>query len=234
MLAGGAAGIVGMAGDLGGDDRLVAFMQYLRVLLVVVLTPLLTAAAFPGHHAAGGAAATHEAALGEPASWAIVLAVAALGVLVARRARLPAALLLGPLLLSALLTLVLPAGTFAMPPVLREVAFAAIGLQVGLRFTTATLREVGRLLAPVTVSILALLAACFALAVLLALTTSASLLDAYLATTPGGLYAVLALAFGTGANTTFVLAVQGLRLLVMVLVAPLAVRHLVSRPARAA
>ena len=44
MIAGGASGIVTMADDLGGDDRLVAFMQYLRVLVVVLLTPLLIAA----------------------------------------------------------------------------------------------------------------------------------------------------------------------------------------------
>ena len=58
-----------------------------------------------------------------------------------------------------------------------------------------------------------------------------SLLDAYLATTPGGLFAVLAVAFGADANTTFILAVQGLRMLVMVLLAPVAVRWL-TRGAR--
>ncbi|MEA2257152.1 MAG: uncharacterized protein QOG35_3197 [Solirubrobacteraceae bacterium] len=234
MVAGGAAGIVGIAGELGGDDRLVAFMQYLRVLLVIVLTPLLTAAAFPGHHGAAAPAGAHQPPLGDVTSWAIVLAVAAIGLAVARRARLPAAVLLGPMIASAALTLTLPAGTFAVPPALREVAFAVIGLQVGLRFTTATLREVGRLLVPVVVSIVALLIACFGLAAVLAATTSATLLDAYLATTPGGLYAVLALAFATGANTTFIVAVQGLRVLVMVLLAPAAVRRLVSRVPRAA
>jgi uncharacterized protein len=60
-----------------------------------------------------------------------------------------------------------------------------------------------------------------------------SLLDAYLATTPGGLYAVLAAAFGTGADTTFVIAVQTLRLFVMVLLAPLVVRRLVRAAPRA-
>jgi hypothetical protein len=52
------------------------------------------------------------------------------------------------------------------------------------------------------------------------------LVDAYLATTPGGLFAVLAVAFGAGANTTFILAVQALRLLVMVLLAPVVVRRI--------
>ena len=48
MIAGGASGIVGISDDLGGDDRLVAFMQYLRVLVVVLVTPLLRRAHVPG------------------------------------------------------------------------------------------------------------------------------------------------------------------------------------------
>ena len=73
-------------------------------------------------------------------------------------------------------------------------------------------------------AIVALMLACFGLAVLLAATSPATLLDAYLATTPGGLFAVVAAAFGTGADTTFIVAVQTIRLLVMVLLAPLTVR----------
>jgi uncharacterized membrane protein AbrB (regulator of aidB expression) len=88
---------------------------------------------------------------------------------------------------------------------------------------------VGRLLVPTLAAIVGLLIACFALAVVLNVTTSVSLEDAYLATTPGGLYAVLAVAFGAGANTTFIVAVQSLRVLVMVVLAPLAVRR-VLRP----
>jgi membrane AbrB-like protein len=53
MIAGGASGIVGMSGDLGADDRLVAFMQYVRVLVVVLSTPLLIAV-FGAGGAGGG------------------------------------------------------------------------------------------------------------------------------------------------------------------------------------
>jgi uncharacterized protein len=53
--------------------------------------------------------------------------------------------------------------------------------------------------------------------------------DAYLATTPGGIYAVLATAVGSGADTTFVTAVQALRMLIMVLAAPPLVRLLAAR-----
>ena len=62
--------------------------------------------------------------------------------------------------------------------------------------------------------------------------TSATLLDSYLATTPGGLYAVLAVAYGSNADTTFIVAVQTLRVVAMVLLAPLAVRWLLRARAR--
>jgi membrane AbrB-like protein len=229
MVAGGASGIVGMADDLGGDDRLVAFMQYARVLIVVLLTPLLVPLVFSGHHVAGASAVTSGPVFGHPVDWAATIALAVVGAVVGRWIRLPAATLLGPMILSGAVTLAAIGGGFAVPPVLRETAFAVIGLRIGLRFTVATVRLVGRLLLPVTLCILGLLVACFGLAVGLELTTSASLLDAYLATTPGGLYAVLAVAFGAGANTTFIIAVQGLRVLVMVLLAPVMVRWLIPR-----
>jgi membrane AbrB-like protein len=223
-VAGGASGIVAMADELQADDRLVAFMQYLRVLIVVSATPVLMGLAFPGHHAGSPEAA--GGLLGDAKGWVLTAALAPAGVLLARLVRLPAGALLGPMLLAGGVGLALPDG-FSVPVLLREAAFAGIGLQVGLRFTMATVREVGSLLVPVLVGIVGLMVACFGLAIVLAFATSASLLDAYLATTPGGLYAVLAAAFGSGANTTFVLAVQTLRVLVMVLLAPALVRVLV-------
>ena len=57
--------------------------------------------------------------------------------------------------------------------------------------------------------------ACAGLGAVLSAATGVSALDGYLATTPGGLYAVLATASDSGADVTFVLAVQVLRLFVM-------------------
>jgi uncharacterized protein len=226
LVAGGASGIVAISDELGADGRLVAFMQYARVLVVVLITPVVAALAFPGHHT-GSAQGTPV--VGDVSWWAITAGAALVGAFGGRAVRLPNAALLGPLFVSGAVTLLAPSGTFEVPALLRETAFAAIGAQVGLRFTTDTLRQVGRLLVPVMLSILGIIAGCFALAVLLHATTSASLSDAYLATTPGGLYAVVAVAFGANADTTFIVAVQGLRLLVMVVLAPLIVRRLASR-----
>ena len=219
MIAGGASGIVAMSDELGADDRLVAFMQYLRVLVIVALTPLIAGLLFGAHpgHVPGAAL------LGTPGGWALTGALAVAGAVAGPRLRIPAGALLAPLVLAGAVTIA--GAEFTAPGLAREV-FALIGLQVGLRFTSATLRTARALLPGVLACIAGLIVACAGLAWLLREMTGVSMLDAYLATTPGGLYAVLATAFGSGANTTFVLAVQALRLLVMVLAAPLVVRAL--------
>lgn len=224
MVAGGASGIVGMANDLGADERLVAFMQYLRVLVVVIATPILAALAFGAGSSAS--ASSNVAAVGDLREWLLTLAAIVLGGLAATVARLPVASLLGPMIVTGAFALAFPSDVFDVPPALRDVAFAAIGLQVGLGFTVATLREVKRLMVPVLATIVALMVACFGLALILDVTTSASLLDSYLATTPGGLYAVLATAYGAHADTTFIVTTQTLRLFVMILLAPLVVGRL--------
>jgi uncharacterized protein len=228
MVAGGASGIIAMASELGADDRVVAFMQYVRVLAIVLATPLLAALFFGSGESGAVVGSSGGPALGEPQDWAITAGIAFAGAVAGRAIRLPAATLMGPLLLAAGLTLALPDGSVAVPPIVREASFALIGLQVGLRFTVELFRSLARLLGPLLLSTVALSAACFGLAAALAATTHATLLDAYLATTPGGLYAVLAAAVDTGADTTFVVGVQSLRLLVMVLVAPFAVRAMLS------
>jgi uncharacterized protein len=227
LIAGGASGIVGMSGELGADDRLVAFMQYLRVLVVVVFTPIGIAVFFGGHHGAAGVPGTST--LGEWWEWPATAGLSVAGAWAAARLRVTAGVLLGPMVVTGALVLSGVLGDFAVPALIGQTAFALIGLQVGLRFTVATVKLLGRLTVPVLLAILGLLVTSFGLAVLLAATTHATLLDAYLATTPGGLYAVLAVAFGAGADTTFIVAVQSLRVVVMVLIAPVAVRWTLRR-----
>jgi uncharacterized protein len=229
MIAGGASGIVGMSGELGADDRLVAFMQYLRVLVVVLLTPVGIAVFFGGEHGGGGQIPGADGTFGDALAWPLTAGLAAVGAVAGVRARVTAGVLLVPMLLTGVLVLTGVLGDFAVPPLLSQTAFSLIGLRVGLSFTMSTVRLLGRLTLPVLGTIAFLLVSCFGLAAILAATTPATLLDAYLATTPGGLYAVLAVAFGAGANTTFIVAVQTLRVIAMVLLAPLAVRVMLGR-----
>jgi hypothetical protein len=113
-----------------------------------------------------------------------------------------------------------------VPALLQSAAFLVIGLQVGISFTRESLRTIGRALPLALAVIVGLIVASAGLGAVLAAATGASALDGYLATTPGGLYAVLATATDSGADATFVLAVQVLRLFVMLLSAPLVARWL--------
>jgi hypothetical protein len=226
MVAGGASGIVAMADELGADARLVAFMQYMRVLVVVIVGPLTAYVLLDA--GTGLPTVADGAERGLVADLTFTVACGLVGALVARALNITAGALLGPLIFVGAFSVAGLADGIRVPDLVQNVGFALIGLQVGLRFTIATIREASRMLVPVLASILALIVGCAALAALLVPLADVSYADAYLATTPGGLYAVLAASIEIGANTTFVVSVQVARLFIMIVAAPVLVR-LVSR-----
>jgi uncharacterized protein len=226
MIAGGAAGIISISRELGADERLVAVLQYARVLIILALTPLVASVVFgiessPHPPANGGTDAL--TGLG------VVALCAGIGLPLARLVRLPAGGLLGPMIVAAVFGLSGSSFTVGASQPVVIVAFALIGLEVGLRFTPASLRRAGSLLPVAVLLILALLAACAGLGIVLASFAHVSRLDGYLATTPGGLSAVLALSVGSRTNTTFILSVQIIRTFVMLLAAPPLARWIARR-----
>jgi membrane AbrB-like protein len=227
MIAGGASGITAMARDLGADEQVVAVLQYLRVLLIVVAMPIVATTVYGA--SAGSAPAPAADDPGWPAGLLFTAVCVVVGVALGRVSRLPVGSLLGPLAVAAVLDLSGFARGATLPPLLEAAGFLAIGLQVGLGFTRDSLRLVGRALPLALLLIVGAVVACAGLGAVLARTAGVSPLDGYLATTPGGLYAVLATARGSGADATFVLAVQVLRLFVMLFSAPLLARLLRPR-----
>jgi uncharacterized protein len=220
MVAGGATGITVMARELGADERMVAVLQYLRVLLIVLTLPTVAVLVFSADPRGGPGLDTADG----PGWWvdlAFTVGCGIVGTAVATLLRVPVASMLGPMLIAAALDLGGLSGGAGVPFPFVQVAFLVVGLQVGLNFTRASLRIVGQALPLALVVLAALSLACAGLGVGLAAVTGVSPLDGYLATTPGGMNAVLVTATATGADTTFVLAVQVLRLFVMLLSAPL-------------
>jgi membrane AbrB-like protein len=119
-----------------------------------------------------------------------------------------------------------------VPVPLQWLAYAVIGVQVGLRFTRESLTSIARMLPVVLLIIVGMVAATALMGALLAWLTPVDGLTAYLATTPGGLFAVLATAADSGSDVTYVMAVQLLRLLVILAFTPLLARYLRARPGR--
>ncbi|WP_395695381.1 AbrB family transcriptional regulator [Nocardioides sp.] len=229
MIAGGASGVVAVARDLGADDRVVTVVQYLRVFVVLVTMPLVTAAVFHPDHGLGRYTAGDASGRADLAFTAVALVV---GLLLARVVRFSTATLLVPLTVAVALGATGWFGEPMVPTVLQWLAYGLIGVQVGLRFTRASLASIARLLPVVLLIIVAMVAATALMGAVLAWLTPVDGLTAYLATTPGGLFAVLATAADSGSDVTYVMAVQLFRLVVILAFTPLLARWLRGRPGR--
>ena len=155
LIAGGASGIVAMSDELGADARLVAFMQYLRVLIVVVTAPLVATVLFG---AGGDLAAPELGSAGLAADLAFTAGCGIAGMLIARRVPITAGSLLVPLVIAAALSVSGLTEGAHVPDRIQDLGFAAIGLQVGLRFTVATIRQAGHLLPAVLLSLAGMIA----------------------------------------------------------------------------
>jgi membrane AbrB-like protein len=228
MIAGGASGVVAVSRELGADERVVAVVQYLRVLLILLVMPLVAVLLYGGS-AGGGAAVT----AGTDVAGDLLFVVVAVGggLLLARFVPVPAGGLLLPLGVAVVVAATGVLGTVSVPAWLQWPAYAVIGVQVGLRFTRESLRAIAAMLPAVVGLIVALVLACAGLGGLLVLTTDVDPLTAYLATTPGGLFAVLATALDSDADAAYVLALQVVRLLVILLLMPFLGRFLARRRA---
>ena len=227
LTAGGASGLVAISRDLGGDDRVVAVVQYLRVGLVTATMPVVAALVF------GAAPGTSPERAGDGAPWYLdigfLVVCAVVGTVLARLARVPSASLIGPLAVAIALNLAGLSFGATPPTLLVEIAYAVIGWQAGVRFTRESLRVVVGMLPLATALIVAVILICAGLGLVLSSLTGATPLEGYLATTPGGIYAVLATAISAGGNVTFVVAVQVLRIVVMLIVAPAVTRFVARR-----
>jgi membrane AbrB-like protein len=233
LTAGGASAVVSLAAQFGGDDRMVAIVQYLRVGIVTATMPLVVAVVFHPHYFAGSVSAQPvvggKLGAGALAGLAVLVVAGPIGLGLARLMRLPAGTLLGPMMVAGTITVSGVARGATVPWPLVDAAYALIGWQAGVRFTFARLQQVGRALPAATCLIVLVNLVCAALGILLGRLAGVSGYEGYLATVPGGIYAALALAISSRVNVTFVLAVHVLRVVMLMLVMPLFVRALRRR-----
>ncbi|WP_040084591.1 AbrB family transcriptional regulator [Corynebacterium humireducens] len=213
MLAGGASILPVLAQELGADYRFVALTQYLRLLVVSMTLPLVTA--FLPHP--GGASPE----LTDSRPWFLLLLIAAVayfGGSLARPLRIPVPSVLGPLLITVVLGLAVPQWSLLPPETFRIAAFLAIGWMCGGALSVPALRVFARQLPATVTFIVVVILACAGTAVPLAWWLDITYFEAYLATSPGALETVLALSAEGGAGPT-VVAIQLLRLFTLLVVA---------------
>ena len=205
---GGAAAMVAMAQDYGADIRLVAFMQYLRVLFVAGAAVLVTRMML-GDNAE---AVNQQIVWFPPVSINLLLTI-----------------LLAVVAGTAGCMLRLPSGTMLIPmlagAVLQSGQLITIELPEWLLDKQILLRAL-RPLPQILLSIFALLAICAGMAWGLTRFMHIDFMTAYLATSPGGLDTVAVIAAGSNADMALIMAMQTLRLFSILLTGPAIARFI--------
>ena len=215
---GAASVMVLMAEAYGADARLVAFMQYLRVVMVAVAASVIGRLWIGAGTVAPMPDVVWFPPL-DPSGLAQTAALAALGFAAGLSGRIPAGAFIVPLLTGAVLN-VFGLVSISLPPWLLALCFAGIGWNVGLGFTRDILTHAWRVLPILLGSILALIAVCGGFAFLLHRYAGMDPLTAYLATSPGGADSVAIIAASSTVDMPFVVAMQTLRFFMVLMLGP--------------
>ena len=227
-MPGGLAEMTIVGSERGGDARILALVHSTRLLLVVLALPF-------AFEALSGVALGERPPPGEPllsiAPQDLVLlgACGLVGALVAKALRLPAALLLGPMVLSAIVHL---AGmTEASTPL--ELVIAAqvvIGAAVGARFAGSGGAMIWRTILVGIGATLLLVTVTLVFALLLHSATELPLSALVLAYAPGGLAEMSLIALALALDAAFVATHHIARICLIVLLAPVFYRRRGAAP----
>jgi membrane AbrB-like protein len=223
LVAGGSSGVVSIARELGGDDRVVAAVQYLRVAVITAVMPLVVAVVYGGTAAHASVAVASDSMpliFSLPRIAVIVIVGAAAG----RAMRLPCAALLSPMAITIALEFGGLLENLDVPVMLVQAAALLIVWQTVLTFNRESIRAIRRILPSALALIMVLNLVVAGFGVVLANVAGISQLDGYLATSPGGIYAVLGTTIGSDSNVAFVMASQVIRVVLMLFAAPFIAR----------
>jgi membrane AbrB-like protein len=227
-MPGGLNDMVLIGGQMGGDERKIALAHATRILSVVSVVALAYLALFGVRSNGGG---TGWVAMTEPGvvDWAVLAACAVLGVPLGTALRIPAAQIVGPLVLSA----ATHAGGLihvAPPSVLVIVAQVVMGTAIGARFVGTRLFEVRRDLVLALGSTVLMLAVAIGFAEAVAAMTGVAPSQVFLAFSPGGVTEMGLLALAIGADVAYVSVTHIVRIFMVILVAPLVFGRLPVHP----
>jgi membrane AbrB-like protein len=224
-MPGGLQDMVIFGSEAGGDPRALSLIHATRVLLIVTLAPVFLTHVYGAElsNPIGAPVAElpwHELAIMAVAAW--------VGWKGGERLGLFGASILGPMIVTAILSL---SGFIHFRPPAEAILAAQffIGCGIGIHFLGVTWRELTRVVAAGTayVLVLAALAALFT-----ALVTALGLgapVPAFLAFAPGGQAEMTVLAIVTGADLGFVITHHLLRIVIVIVGAPVAAAIIARR-----
>jgi len=221
-VPGGQAEAIAMAREMVDRDYVVALFHLVRVVIVFITTPLLLRL-IEGQDAvdqSNVALQTMPSIFDLPVMDIIIfILLGVVGMLIARRLRIPMPFLIGPVGLSTLFHLM---GWADLPRVNEFVILAqlAIGGAVGARLAKVPFRELLGYLTDACANTAVILGAYLLATMVIVKVTGISFLAAWLAFVPGGLYEVTLLALIFGFDVAFVAFHHTVRVMLIFLSLP--------------
>lgn len=216
-LPGGLIEAVTLGEQAGGNVELLSLQQFMRIVVVVVTIPTLFLL-WTGHAVGSSAGQSLERTPADWIDWAAFLVIVPAGLLLGKKLALPAAALMGPLLVSALLH---GSGLWHMngPGVLLAGAQLVVGAGLGTMFARSTLRHIVTGFGLGVLSVGAMLTLGVAISLLLAQLVPIPVQTLLISFAPGGVTEMSLIALSLGADPVLVAAHHLFRIMFTVVAA---------------
>ncbi len=213
-----------LGAEAGGNERRIALAHASRILFVVSFISFYFAVVFEVS-STGQARNYIPFAAVPPADLLLLLGCAVAGAWLAPYLRLPAPLVLGPMILSGAVHL---AGVTNAPPPSFAVNAAQLvmGTVVGCRFYGVAAREIGRDMLLASGASGSMIAMALLSAYIVTTLSGVSIQQTFLTFSPGGLPEMSLLAIAMSADVAYVATIHILRITIVIAVAPLVFRLL--------
>lgn len=221
--------LVAMSEEMGADAITVTILQYLRIIMVSVIVPMIVGF----FHTPMNQIETishHQllASLPLPINLLILSLSTILGVKIGSLLKIPSTLFLGAFISNLLLFSFFPY-EIILPQSIFRGGLLLLGLSIGIKFK---IEAMGKLLKAVFLEIilvLILIGTCFMMGYWFHLVTKIDTLTAVLGSTPGGLSAMMATVIELGGNSSFVLTMQMTRMSLILLLTPIIGSYLMRK-----
>ncbi|MBJ3775809.1 AbrB family transcriptional regulator [Acuticoccus mangrovi] len=217
--------VMAVSSDRGARMEQVVMAQVTRLFILVSVLPFVFGT---GEHGVGRPTAPPDYTILDVLETVLVAGMSAF---TAIKLRLPAPAMLGPLLVSTILS---TTGllTIAVPLWLSSAAFTVLGASVAVRFSTIRREGFRRMLLASLASFVAAFAVAMAIAVVVSLLIDQPLGAIFLGYAPGGLDAMIGLSFLLGFEVAFVAVLHAARMILLSLGMPLFVAVMMRRADR--
>lgn len=231
-IPGAGPSLVAMSEDMGADAIAVAVLQYLRILMVSVIIPLIASFYPPSTSLATRVISEKELLPSLPLAVNILIMsiLVIISIKIGEKIQLPSNLFLAPFFCGLLIFSFSPY-QITIPNYIFRGGLLLLGLSIGVKFEVDTMQKLLKAVFIEVILVLFLILTCFLAGYGFHLLTKIDTLTALLGSTPGGLTAMMATVIELGGDSGLVLTMQMMRMLLILMLSPFFAASLLKKTA---